>query len=127
LVKASTLGNLPIFNDTITSTVPIKSVDIEKGSTVSFAIKGNAPPEAESDSLAVNVYTIEGKPVKVLKVADELSKTPFTVDLDEGREYILMAIATWFPDDDGAEENIEKITGYSYRVNVLSKMGTDII
>lgn len=119
--KTNTLRNLPMFNDTITSTLPTKAVIVERGSTVSFAIKGNAPPEAQSDTLAVNAYTINGKPVKVLNVAsdDESQKTFFGVDLeDEGKEYILMAIAMWLP-----EENTENISGYisySFRINMLN-------
>lgn len=119
--KTNTLRNLPMFNDTITSTLPTKAILVEGGSTVSFAIKGNAPPEAQSDTLAVNAYTINGKPVKVINVAsdDESQKTHFAVDLeDKGKEYILMAIATWLP-----EENTENISGYvsySFRINMLS-------
>jgi hypothetical protein len=43
--------------------------------------------------------------------------------LDEGGEHILMAIATWLP-----EENPEKICGYvsySYRIDVISYTGKD--
>ena len=119
--KINTLRNLPMFNDTITSTLPTKAVIVERGSTVSFVIKGNAPPEAQSDTLAVNAYTINGKPIKVLNIAsdDKSKKTHFVVDLeDKGKEYILMAIATWLP-----EENTENISGYvsySFRINMLN-------
>ena len=107
-----------MFNDKITSTLPNQTITVEKGSTIRFTIKGNAPPEAQSDSLSVNAYTINGKPAKVLKVADELQKTSFVVDLQEGREYILMAIATWLPEED--TENISGYVSYSYRVNVIN-------
>ena len=105
--KADTMKQLPLFNDKVISTIPNNSITVKNGSIIKLAIKGNAPPEAQSDSLSVNAYTINGKPAKVLKVADELQKTSFVVDLQEGREYILMAIATWLP-----EEATEKIIGY---------------
>lgn len=114
---AKSIGGIPVFNDAINSTIPNQTVTVEKDSVLRFAIKGNAPPEAQSDSLAVNAYTINGNPVKVLEVAKESQKTTFVVDLPEGTEYILMAIATWFP-----QENAERITGYvsySYRLTVL--------
>jgi hypothetical protein len=117
---AETFREIPIFNDTVTSTIPNQTITVENGSVVRFAIKGNAPPEARSDGLAVNAYTIEGKPVKVLKVADESQKTSFMVDLDAEREYILVAIATWLP-----QEGIEKISGYvsySYKIDVTSEV-----
>jgi hypothetical protein len=85
-------------------------------SVIRFEIKGNAPPEAQSDALAVNAFTVEGKPVKVLKVADELDRTSFVVNLEP--EYILMAIATWLP-----QQGFEKISGYvaySYRIDSIS-------
>lgn len=117
---SETLGEIPIFNDTITSTVPNQTITIENGSVIRFAIRGNAPPEAQSDAFAVNAYTIDGKPVKVLEVADESQKTSFVVDLNESREYILTAIATWLP-----EEDTEKVSGYvsySYKINVTSQV-----
>ncbi|MGI8833356.1 MAG: hypothetical protein ACR2IS_12080, partial [Nitrososphaeraceae archaeon] len=98
-------------------TIPNRTVTVEKDSMLRFAIKGNAPPEAQSDSLAVNAYSINGNPVKVMEVANESQKTTFVVDLPEGAEYILMAIATWLP-----QENAEKISGYvsySYKLTVL--------
>jgi hypothetical protein len=116
--KAETMNNLPLFDDKVISTIPNDSITVKNGSIVKFSIKGNAPPEAQSDSLSVNAYTINGKPVKVLKVADESQKTSFVVDLQEGREYILMAVATWLP-----EEDTEKIIGYcsySYKIKVIS-------
>ena len=116
--KAETIKQLPLFNDKVTSTIPNNSITVKNGSIVKFAIKGNAPPEAQSDSLSVNAYTINGKPVKVLKVADQSQKTSFVVDLQGGREYILMAVATWLP-----EEDTEKIIGYcsySYKIKVIS-------
>lgn len=117
---SETLGEIPIFNDTITSTVPNQTITIENGSVIRFAIRGNAPPEAQSDALAVNAYTIEGKPVKVLKVADESQKTSFVVDLNESREYILTAIATWLPEED--TERISGYVSYSYKINVTSEV-----
>lgn len=104
---AQSIGEIPLFNDAINSTIPNQTVTVEKDSVLRFAIKGNAPPEAQSDSLAVNAYSIKGNPIKVLKVANESQKTSFVVDLPEGAEYILMAIATWLP-----QENAERITGY---------------
>jgi hypothetical protein len=112
---AETLSEIPIFNDTVISTIPNQTIAIEDDSVIRFTIKGNAPPEAQSDALAVNAYTIEGRPVKVLKVADESDRTSFVVDLATGREYILMAVATWLP-----QQGIERISGYvaySYRIN----------
>lgn len=90
------LGEIPIFNDMVISTLPNQTISGENGSILRFAIKGNAPPEAQSDSLAVNVYTIEGIPVKVLQLVDKSQRTSFVVDLEKEREYILMAAATWF-------------------------------
>jgi hypothetical protein len=114
---AETLEEIPFFNDTIISTIPNQTIVVENGSVIRFEIKGNAPPEAQSDALAVNAYTIEGKPVKVLKVADESDRTSFIVDLEPDKEYILMVIATWLP-----QQAIEKISGYvaySYRINLI--------
>lgn len=114
---AQTIEGIPVFNDDINSTIPNRTVTVEKDSMLRFAIKGNAPPEAQSDSLAVNAYSINGNPVKVMEVANESQKTTFVVDLPEGAEYILMAIATWLP-----QENAEKISGYvsySYKLTVL--------
>ena len=115
---AETLEEIPIFNDTVISTVPNQTITVENGSIIRFEIKGNAPPEAQSDALAVNAFTIEGMPVKVLKVSDESDITSFVVDLEPDREYILMAIATWLP-----QQGFEKISGYvaySYRINSTS-------
>jgi hypothetical protein len=110
---ADTFNEIPVFNDTVTSTIPNETIAVENGSILEFVIKGNAPPEARSDALAVNAYTIEGSPVKVLKVADKSQRTSFMADLKAG-EYILTAIATWFP-----QQNTERISGYvaySYRI-----------
>jgi hypothetical protein len=74
---AETLGEIPIFNDTVVSTIPNQTITV-----VLFEIKGNASPEAQSDALAVNTFTIDGKPVKVLKVSDESDRTSFVVDLE---------------------------------------------
>lgn len=94
---ADTLEEIPIFDDRVISTIPNQTTAVENGSILRFIIRGNAPPEAQSDGLAVNAYTIEGNPVKVLEVSDESQKASFVVDLREGAEYILMAIATWLP------------------------------
>ena len=117
-MRTETINQLPLFDDKVISTIPNDSITVKNGSIVKFSIKGNAPPEAQSDSLSVNAYTINGKPAKVLKVADESQKTSFVVDLQEGREYILMAIATWLPEENN--ENIGGYVSYSYRVNVIN-------
>ncbi len=117
---SDTLGDIPVFNDTVTSTIPDQAITVENGSVVRFVIKGNAPPEAQSDGLAVNAYTIEGKPVKVLKLVDESQKASFVVDLNEKRDYILMAFATWLPQED--TENISGYVSYSYKINVTSEV-----
>ena len=117
---AETLGEISIFNDTVVSTIPNQTITVENGSVIRFEIKGNSPPEAQSDALSVNAFTIEGKPVKVLKVADESDRTSFVVDLEPDREYILMAIATWLP-----QQGFEKISGYvaySYRIDSIANL-----
>lgn len=116
--KIDTLGELPVSIDKVTSPLPNQSIAVKKGSIIEFAIKGNAPPEAQSDTLAVNAYRINGNPIKVLEVADESQKTSFVVNLDEGTEYILMAIATWLPQE--TAESISGYVSYNYRLNVVA-------
>ena len=118
-VNTEKLNQIPVFNYKVTATIPDKSITLEKGSIVRVVIEGNPSPESPPDGLAVAAYTEKGNPVKVLKVNEDKSKkeTSFIIDLNEG-DYILMAVATWLPDED--DERITGYVAYSYRVNVVA-------
>ncbi len=82
----------------ITPILPNKTATLEKGSQVMFSIKDNPIPEVQPDSLSITTYSADdGTPIKFLNVSSN-KKNTFDIDLDEGR-YILLSIATWFPNE----------------------------
>ncbi len=106
----------------ITAILPNKTATLEKGSQVMFSIKDNPVPEAQPDSLSVTAYSAEdGAPIKVLNVSSNKTDT-FDIDLDEGK-YILLAIATWLPNE-GNFLTTEGYVSYAFRINVTSVQNT---
>ena len=100
----------------ITTILPYKTATLEKGSQVMFSIKDNPAPEAQPDSLSVTAYSADdGTPIKVLNVSSNKEDT-FDIDLEEGK-YILLAIATWLPNE-GNYLTVEGYASYAFRINV---------
>ena len=112
-----TISELPELNlANITSVSSDKSsARIDNETAISFELRGNPAPEARFDSLAVTAYTKEGTPVTVLGAAS--GNATYSIErLDRG-EYVLIATATWIP-----EENSEEISGYvvyGFRIDVV--------
>ena len=88
--------------------MPSQTVNVSRGSSISFEIEGNPSSEARLDSLEVTAYTEDGNPVTVLNVIDEPPKNEYKIDALDNGEYILISTATWLP-----EENSEEINGYT--------------
>lgn len=102
----------------ITTILPNKTATLEKGSQVMFSVKDNPVPEAQPDSLSVTAYTTDdGAPIKVLSVSNNKTDT-FDIDLDKGK-YILLATATWFPDE-GNYLATGGYVSYAFRINVTN-------
>lgn len=102
----------------ITTILPNKTATLEKGSQVMFSIKDNPASEAQPDSLSITAYSADdGAPIKVLNVSSN-KKDAFGIDLEEGR-YILLAIATWLPNE-GNYLTTEGYVSYAFRVNVTN-------
>lgn len=94
-----------------------RTISINKGSDLTFVVKGNPAPEAQPDAISLNVYTLSGQPVKVLAVSENKRDT-FRIELPSG-EYILMAIATWLPDSNRSL-NTEGYVTYVFKVIVIN-------
>lgn len=94
-----------------------RAISINKGSDLTFVVKGNPAPEAQPDAISLNAYTLSGQPVKVLAVSENKRDT-FRIELPSG-EYILMAIATWLPDSN-RYLNTEGYVTYVFKVNVIN-------
>lgn len=113
--------NFPVIEpprDNITAIIPNNTATTEKGSQVKFAIKGNPAPEVQPDSLSVTAYTLDGHPSKVLDVSNNKTDT-FDIELDKGK-YILLALATWLPNEDNYLRT-EGYVSYTYRIDVVDK------
>ena len=113
--------NFPVIEqprDNITAIIPNNTATTEKGSQVKFSIKGNPDTEAQPDSLSVTAYTLDGYPSKVLDVSNNKTDT-FDIELDKGK-YILLALATWLPNEDNYLRT-EGYVSYTYRIDVMDK------
>ena len=112
-----TISELPDINVSNLTTYVESSdaVTVERGSRVEFQVDGNRPPEASFESLSVTAYTKDGAPAGLLDANDEPPINTYTVNLEEGT-YILMAVATWLPEEGG--EDISGYVMYGYKVQV---------
>jgi hypothetical protein len=107
------LDEIPEINGNITAALPDAqpAVKVKDNTSVKFKVKYINQTDASPDTLSVNVYSIDGVPIKVLDVS-RTDKSTFIIDLDKG-QYVLVSTATWLP------ENNQVISGYisySYRI-----------
>jgi hypothetical protein len=111
--KTEVLDEIPEINGNITAALPDAqpAVKVKDNTSVKFKVKYINQTDASPDTLSVNVYSIDGVPIKVLDVS-RTDKSTFIIDLDKG-QYVLVSTATWLP------ENNQVISGYisySYRI-----------
>ena len=90
---------------------------VVRNSNIEFIVNNNNntnhAPDDKPDSIAVTAYSIEGKPVKVLNATEESSSSSFAVNLDE-EKYVLLAVATWLPDNDADPLSWLVMTSYRF-------------
>lgn len=112
----------------ITSILPNNEITVKENSTVKFIVKdNNSQPGVQPSSLSVNVYTIQGKPVKILSLAENVKSNTFKIDLSKG-EYIILATATWLPnkENNNSSNSSSYLTttgghiSYEYRINIIN-------
>lgn len=118
----------------ITSVLPGNEITVKENSTVKFIVKGNnSQPGVQPNNLSVNAYTIQGKPIKILSLAEDVKSNTFKINLSKG-EYILLATATWIPNNENNNNNNSSnssssssyltTTGghisYNYRINIIN-------
>jgi hypothetical protein len=110
----------------ITSVLPSNEITVKENSTVKFIVKdNNSQPGVQPNSLSVNAYTIQGKPVKILSLAEDVKSNTFKIDLSKG-EYIILATATWLPSKENSNSNSSYLTttgghiSYNYRINIIN-------
>ena len=112
-----TISELPDINVSNLTTYVGSSdaVTVERSSRVEFQVVGNRPPEVPFESLSVTAYTKDGAPAGLLDANDGPPINSYTVNLEEGT-YILMAVATWLPEEGG--EDISGYVMYGYKIQV---------
>ena len=108
--------------------MPNNEITVKENSTVKFIVKdNNSQPGVQPSSLSVNVYTIQGKPVKILSLAENVKSNTFKIDLSKG-EYIILATATWLPnkENNNSSNSSSYLTttgghiSYEYRINIIN-------
>jgi len=96
-------------------------VTVQKGSVINFVVKGNSSNNnlnTTPSSLSIQVYNIKEKGIGLLNTVERSKTSKFVVNLDKGKQYILLSVATWIPQ----KANIGTINAfvyYSYRINVI--------
>jgi hypothetical protein len=95
------------------------NITIKNSSEIQFIIK-NSPPILQPDSISITAYIPppDLKAVKVLDVTTDASKSEFEFKLDNKGEYLILATATWLPDDDINRDEIG-YAFYSWIVKVI--------
>jgi hypothetical protein len=127
-------GNSPTLGESLITptniTTPTSSVVyIKRGSSISFIVKNTSTIGYNSNytdknlanslpnSLSITAYDLKGKPVKLLNTTEKSSKSSASVNLNPG-QYILMAVATWLPQQ--SDKTRSAFVSYKYDINVVS-------
>jgi hypothetical protein len=103
---------------------------IKRGSSISFIVRNSSSSSSNNNnytnnnlanslpnSLSITAYDFKGKPVKLLNTTEKSSTSSASVNLNPGR-YILMAVATWLPQQ--SHKTRSAFVSYKYDINIVS-------
>ncbi len=100
----------------ITAIIPKQKINITQGGQIQLLVRENPKPELHPDSLSSTLYHLNGNVSKILSLKEEDKMDTFIVDADKG-EYLLLAIATWLPNNDYL--TTAGYVSYIFRLSVL--------